>query len=61
MKKIWDFMFEDCYTGEQFFVECENIQRAAEILAEYGILPETINFIGKYTVEEADILGYDTY
>jgi hypothetical protein len=61
MGKIWDFLFEDCATGEQFFVECENMKRAAEILAEYGILPETIKFLGVCTVEEADILGYDTY
>lgn len=62
--KYVDFMFEDNYTGEFFFVELEEgatLEDAYNRLKEYGILPEEIYFIEEMPQEDADILGYDTY
>lgn len=58
---MWDFLFEDVETGEQFFVETTNLSQAEVILQMSGFEKEQYEFLGKYTVEEADILGYDTY
>lgn len=58
---MWDFMYEFIESGERFFVECDNMGEAKIILDEYNIKPKEIKFIGKYSVEEAEILGYDTY
>lgn len=62
MKKVlWDFLFEDKKSGEQFFVECENMKECLEILSENDFEREDLNFCGVFSVEEAEILGYDTY
>lgn len=58
---MFDIMYEIIETGERFFVECENLGEANEILANYDFKPNEIKLIGKYSVEEAEILGYDTY
>ena len=56
-----DFLFIDNESGEQFFVECNTLKEA------WGIIHETfedeilIEYIDEYSVEEAEILGYDTY
>ncbi len=57
-RKVWDFLFEDEETGEEFFVECETIIEAREI-AEQNF--ERPRYCGKYTPEEAEWWGLDTY
>lgn len=55
---IYDYLFYDRDTSEEFFVECETKEEAiatAKIYFEKPILMDT------FSPEEADILGYDTY
>lgn len=60
-----DFLFEVItedseLEGEQFFVECHNLNEAWEIV--YNNFPEeNVRFVTTYTVFEAEILGLDTY
>ena len=62
---MWDFLFEvvdedSDLCGEQFFVECNNLHIAWEVAIDnFGGVE--LDCIGKYTVEEAEILGLDTY
>ena len=67
---MWDFMFEvvgeySDLCGEQFFVECDTVAEAWQTVAEnFGadmIVNEEIKCVGKYTPEEAEWLGLDTY
>ena len=58
---MWDFMFEVIESGEQFFVECDNLEAAALILEENGFEPSDLKFCGRYTVEEAEEIGLDTF
>ena len=58
---MWDFLFEDVETGGQFFVETTSLSQAEVILQMSGFEEGQYEFLGKYTVEEAEILGYDTY
>ena len=67
---MYDFLFEVVseyseLCGEQFFVECNTVAEAWQTVAEiFGIdiiINEEIKCVGKYTPEEAEILGYDTY
>ena len=58
---MWDFLFIDNESGEEFFVECDTKKEAWGIVFDnFGVNPN-IKFLGKYTNEEAEILGYDTY
>ena len=60
-----DYLFEiidedSDYCGEQFFVECESLADAWEIAN--GNFPDvTLEYYGPYSVEEAEMLGLDTY
>lgn len=56
-----DYLFIDNVSGEEFFVECESLTEAWDVVnREFG--PENeCEYIDEYTVEEAEILGYDTY
>lgn len=56
-----DYLFIDNESGEQFFVECETYEEAEEILNRVGFSGMDIEYIDEYSVEEAEILGYDTY
>lgn len=56
-----DFLFLDNESGEHFFVECETLTKAWNIVWENFEEDSDIRFLGAYTDEEADILGYDTY
>lgn len=62
---MWNFLFAfNEYSeneGENFFVECENLEKAWVILEMSGISSNEIEYIGRYSPEEAEILGYDTY
>ena len=51
--------------GEQFFVECDSWEEAWQVVIDnFGkdaMLYHKIEGIGEYSLEEAEILGYDTY
>lgn len=59
--KLRDYLFIDNESGEQFFVECENFDECLDILYDSGFSWADVELLGEYTVEEAEILGYDTY
>lgn len=61
MGKTWDFLYEVIETGEQFFVECSNLGEAEVILEMSGFSADEIVYQGRYTVEEAEAMGFDTY
>lgn len=58
---MWDYLFIDNESGEEFFVECDSLREAWDIVnREFG--PENeCEYQGRFSVEEAEILGYDTY
>lgn len=57
-----DYLFIDNECGDQFFVECNTLDEAWEIaLDEYGGETDDLEYLGEYTVAEAEILGYDTF
>lgn len=60
---MFDFLFEIIdgdNEGEQFFVECNTLREAWEI-ADENFPNDPLRCFGKYTIEEAEILGLDTY
>jgi len=56
-----DYLFIDNESGEQFFVECETYEEAEETLKRVGFSGMDIEYLGEYTVAEAEIFGYDTF
>ena len=57
---MWDFMFMDRETGEEFFVECQSLREAFQIAWDnFGM--DNVEYLGRYTVEEAEAVGLDTY
>lgn len=57
---MWDFLFEDRETGEEFFVECDSKREAFQIAWEnFG--EGNVEYKGRFTVEEAEMWGLDTY
>ena len=65
MSKIWDYAFElteeSENEGEVIFCETTSLKEAWNRLFEAGFEREELRYVGKYSVEEAEILGYDTY
>jgi len=62
---MWNYLFEingeyDEHCGEMFFVQCDTKAEAREIAKE-NFPEENVHFLGKYTDEEAEWYGYDTY
>lgn len=57
---MYDYLFEIVETGEQILCEEPTYEQALETLAQYFDLNE-LEFIERFSVEEAEILGYDTY
>ena len=60
---MYDFMFEITggdNEGEQFFVECDTMREAWEI-ADENFPTEPLRCWGKYSLEEGEMLGLDTY
>ena len=62
---MWNYLFEIVgewseICGEQFFVQCDTRTEADEILSQcfWG---EKVKYLGKYTDEEAEMMGLDTY
>jgi hypothetical protein len=58
---VWDFMFEVIESGEQFFVECNSFEEAKVTLEMSGFTDDELEFCGRYPVEEAEMMGLDTY
>lgn len=58
---MWDFMYEIIETGEEFLVECDNLGEANVILEMSGFEASEIKFCGRFTVEEGEMMGLDTY
>ena len=56
---MWDFLFMD--EDSIFFVECDTLKEAWGIVRRYISLNCEVEYLGAYTPEEAEILGYDTY
>lgn len=62
---MYDYLFEivsedsDC-CGEEFFVECDTEAEAWQI-AEANFPNEELRYWGKYSIEEAEMMGLDTY
>lgn len=60
-----DYLFEiidedsDC-CGEQFFVECKSLREAWEI-ADENFPDVALRCFGTYSIEEAEMIGLDTY
>ena len=63
--KDYDFLFElteySENEGEQILVECPTLNDAYRILGQNGFEPEEYEFIDRFTVEEGEMLGLDTY
>lgn len=62
---MWNYLFENVgewseNCGEQFFVQCDTREEADEILSQY-FWEEEIKCLGKFTDEEAEMMGLDTY
>ena len=62
---MFDYLFEivgeDSYCcGEEFFVECDTEADAWQI-AEANFPNEELRCWGKYSIEEAEMMGLDTY
>ena len=62
---LYDFLFEltefSDNEGEQILVECETLGGAREILRHNGFYDDEVMFIDRMSVEEGEMLGYDTY
>lgn len=62
---MWNYLFEIVgeeseFCGELFFVQCDTLEEAEEILKIYFI-DEKLHYIGLFDDEEAEAMGYDTY
>lgn len=56
MKTYW---FKDRKTGEEFFVEQENKEKAFEVAKKF--FGDEIKCFGRISEQEAEFYGYDTY
>ena len=65
-----NFLFEDHIDGGFFFVQCETVDEAYEIILEevcdHGFCDrDTVlmdyDYLGCYTDAQAEAMGYDTY
>ena len=63
LKFMKNYLFEIVsgdYEGEEFFVQANNKAEAVKIAHDVAV-DDKIRFLGIYTDEEAEIMGYDTY
>lgn len=57
---LYDFLFVEAESGEEFFVECATKEEAWGIATEnFG--EGNLRYRGRFTVEEAEVWGLDTY
>lgn len=57
---MYDYLFMNCVTGEQFFVECDSEDEAWEIIDENFESSEMFDLCDRYTPAEAEMIGLDT-
>lgn len=62
---MWNYLFEIVgeeseYCGEMFFVQCDTIEEAEDIVKIY-FTDEEVKYLGLFDDEEAEEMGYDTY
>ena len=57
---MYDFLFYDYASGEEFFVECDNVADAWDIVADNFDVGR-VKYEGRFSVEEAEAIGLDTY
>lgn len=62
---MWNYLYEiigeeSQYCGEMFFVQCDTLEEAEEILKLY-FTGKKLRYIGPFDDEEAEAMGYDTY
>lgn len=63
LKFMKNYLFEIVsgdYEGEEFFVQANNKSEAVKIAHDVAV-DDKIRFLGIYTDEEAEMMGYDTY
>ena len=63
---MWNYLFEVVgedseLCGERFFVQCNSKTEAEVTLEMSGFKEEELYYIGQYTDDEAEKMGYDTY
>lgn len=58
---MWDFMFIDNVSGEEFFVECDTLKEAWGIVCDNFGPENECEYEGRFTVEEAEMIGLDTF
>lgn len=59
---MYDYLFEFIDEGIQFFVEETSLENAWATLCDtWGFDRKNLEYIEKYTVEEGEMLGLDTY
>lgn len=58
---MWDYLFMDNESGEEFFVECDSLGEAWEIAIENFGEDADLAYVDQFDPEEAEILGFDTY
>ena len=61
MKVMNNYLCEDLENGGYFFVQCDSIEEAEEILLENGFNLDDVDFLDVMDDETAEIYGYDTY
>jgi len=60
--KLRDYLFIDNEEGGEFFVECETLNEAWQIVHRELGKDCDVDYTGEvYTPAEADVLGYDTF
>ena len=55
---MWDYLFYDDETGEEFFVECDTKEQATKTAKSLFNAPI---YKAKFTPDEAEWYGLDTY
>lgn len=55
---MFDFLFVDKESGEEFLVETDTLEEARETAKEYFKKPK---FIERMSIDEGEWLGLDTY
>ena len=54
-------MFIDNVSGEEFFVECDTLKQAWGIVCDNFGPENECEYEGRFTVEEAEMIGLDTF
>lgn len=58
---MYDYLFLDNDTGDEFFVECDSLTEAWSTVYENFGEETNIEYLGVYTPKQAEIMGYDTF